>query len=125
MESVHTTAAVTNHLESAILPALGHLGIGSVLRADVARCFHKFGRRWPGGANRCHEILRSMFGCVSPLGRCLEAADRAPVEAGGMRGTVVNFEIVVCFSLFQSCVRNTGAGTVVEPSFLCAVALGG
>ena len=48
-----------SYLNSAILPALGHLRIGSIARGDVARFFHEYGRRKPGGANRCHEILRT------------------------------------------------------------------
>ena len=122
-----TTAAVTSYLESAFLPALGHLRVGSVVRADVARFFHEYGRRKPGGANRCHEILRSMFGGASAWGHRPETADRAPVETGRMRGAVVilAIAIVVYFSPYQSCVRNTDAGTVNDPAFRCAVALGG
>ena len=43
------------YLNSAMLPALGHLRVGSVVRADIARFFHEYGRRKPGGANRSHE----------------------------------------------------------------------
>ena len=42
--------------------------LGSVVRADVAPFFHECGRRKPGGANRCREILRSMFGCAVAWG---------------------------------------------------------
>lgn len=45
----------------AILPALGHLRVGSVVRADIVRFFREYGRRKPGGANRSHEILHNMF----------------------------------------------------------------
>ena len=55
------TDAVMSYLDSAILPALGQLRIGSVVRADVARFFHEYGRTRPGGANRCDEILRTIF----------------------------------------------------------------
>ena len=37
---------------------------GSIAGADVARFSHEYGRRKPGGANRCHEILRTMFDCA-------------------------------------------------------------
>ena len=52
------------YLNSAILHALGHLRVGSVVRADIARFFHEYGRRKPGGANRSHVILRNMFDCA-------------------------------------------------------------
>ena len=51
-----TVTATMSYLNSAILPALGHLRVGAVVRADVARFFHEYGRRKPGGANRCHDI---------------------------------------------------------------------
>ena len=56
-----TRAAVTSYLNSAILPAIGLLRVDAVTRADIARWFHQYGQRRPGGANRCHEILGSMF----------------------------------------------------------------
>ncbi len=69
-----TVKATMSYLNSAILPALGHLRVGSIARADVARFFHGYGRRRPGGANRCHEILRAMFDCAAGWGRRPEAA---------------------------------------------------
>ena len=57
-----------------ILPALGHLRVGSVVRADIARFFHEYGRRKPGGANRSHEILRNMFDYAIAWGHRSEAA---------------------------------------------------
>ena len=63
-----------SYLNSAILPALGHLRVGSVVRADIARFFHEYGRRKPGGANRSHEILRNMFDCAIAWGHRPEAA---------------------------------------------------
>ena len=63
-----------SYLKSAILPALGHVHVGPVVRADIARFFHKYGRRKPGGANRSHEILRSMFDCAIAWGHRPEAA---------------------------------------------------
>ena len=44
-----TVAATLSYFNSAILPALGHLRVGAVVRADVARFFHEYGRRKPGG----------------------------------------------------------------------------
>ncbi|MDE0147261.1 MAG: tyrosine-type recombinase/integrase [Rhodospirillaceae bacterium] len=69
-----TVAATMSYLDSAILPALGHLRVGSVVRADIARFFHEYGRRKPGGANRSHDILRNMFDCASAWGHRPEAA---------------------------------------------------
>ncbi|MDD9980459.1 MAG: hypothetical protein OXU81_03720 [Gammaproteobacteria bacterium] len=40
-----TKATVVIFLDSAILPALGHLRLGSIARADVARFFHEYGHR--------------------------------------------------------------------------------
>ena len=69
-----TVKATMSYLNSAILPALGHLRVGSVVRADVARFFHEYGRRKPGGANRSHDILRNMFDCAIAWGHRPEAA---------------------------------------------------
>ena len=69
-----TVKATLSYLNSAILPALGHLRVGSVVRADIARFFHEYGRRKPGGANRSHEILRNMFDCAMAWGHRPEAA---------------------------------------------------
>ncbi len=69
-----TVKATLSYLNSAILPALGHLRVGSVVRADIARFFHEYGRRKPGGANRSHEILRNMFDCAIAWGHRPEAA---------------------------------------------------
>ena len=69
-----TVAATMSYLDSAILPAIGHLRVGSVVRADIARFFHEYGRRKPGGANRSHEILRNMFDCAIAWGHRPEAA---------------------------------------------------
>ncbi len=69
-----TVKATLSYLNSAILPALGHLRVGSVMRADNARLFHKYGRRKPGGANRSHDILRNVFDCAIAWGHRPEAA---------------------------------------------------
>ena len=69
-----TVKATRSYLNSAILPALGHLRVGSVVRADIARFFHEYGRRKPGGANRSHDILRTMFDCAIAWGHRPEAA---------------------------------------------------
>ena len=44
--------ATMSYPNSVILPALGHLRIGAVVPGDVARFFHEYGRRKPGGADR-------------------------------------------------------------------------
>ncbi len=44
------------------------------MRADIARHFHEYGRRKPGGANRSHDILRNMFDCAIARGYRSEAA---------------------------------------------------
>ena len=72
--------ATMSYLNSAILPALGHLRIGAVVRADVARFFHEYGRRKPGGANRSHEILRNMFDCAIALGHRMGPSARGRRE---------------------------------------------
>ena len=66
--------ATLSYLDSAILPALGHLRVGSIVRADIARFFHEYGRRKPGGANRSHDILRNRFDCAIAWGHRAEAA---------------------------------------------------
>ena len=66
--------ATLSYLNSAILPVLGHLRVGSMVRADIARFFHEYGRRKPGGANRSHDILRNMFDCAIAWGHRPEAA---------------------------------------------------
>ena len=69
-----TVKATLSYLNSAILPALGHLRVGSVVRADIARFFHEYGRGKPGGANRSHDILRNMFDCAIAWGHRPEVA---------------------------------------------------
>ena len=69
-----TRDSIMSYLDSAVLPALGHLRVSAVARADVARFFHGYGRRRPGGANRCYEILRTMFDCAIAWGHRPEAA---------------------------------------------------
>ena len=69
-----TVETILIYLNCAILPALGHLRVGSVVRADIARFFHAYGRGRPGGANRCHEILRNLFDCAIAWGHRPEAA---------------------------------------------------
>ena len=46
-----TRRAHADGMRRFILPAIGHLRVGSVVRADIARFFHEYGRRKPGGAN--------------------------------------------------------------------------
>ena len=69
-----TVKTTLRYLNSAVLPALGHLRVDSVVRADIARFFHEYGHRKPGGANRSHDILRNMFDCAIAWGHRLEAA---------------------------------------------------
>ena len=69
-----TVAATMSYLNSAILPALGHLRVGSVVRADIAGFFYEYGRRKPGGANRSHDILRNLFDCAIARGHGPDAA---------------------------------------------------
>ncbi|GEM_PF-4326034 len=69
-----TLKPTMSHLNGAILPAPGHLRVGSVVRADIARFFHEYGRRKPGGANRSHDILRNLFNCAIAWGHRPEAA---------------------------------------------------
>ena len=45
-----------------------------MVRADIARFFHGYGRRKPGGANRLRDILRNMFDCAIAWGHRPEAA---------------------------------------------------
>ena len=63
-----------SYLKGAILPALGQLRVGAVVRTDIARFFHGYGRRKPGGANRSHDILRTMFDYAIAWGHRPEAA---------------------------------------------------
>ena len=76
-----TVKATLSYLNSAILPALGHLRVGSVVRADIARFFHDYGRKKPGGTNRSHEILRNMFDCAIAWGHRPEADSPVCVAA--------------------------------------------
>ena len=69
-----TRAAVTSYLNSAIPPAIGHLRVDAVKRADIARWFHHYGRRRPGGANVGHSILRTMFARAIDWGHRPESA---------------------------------------------------
>ena len=69
-----THAATKSYLRHAILPALGALRVDAVTRAAVARWFHEYGRRRPGGANRAHAILRDMFARAITWGHRPEAA---------------------------------------------------
>ena len=57
----------------------------AIARADVARLFHEYGRRKPGGANRCHEILRTMFDCAAAWGHRPEAAGNPCTGIGRYR----------------------------------------
>ena len=54
------------------LPGARHAG--GRPRGDIARFFHEYGRRKPGGANRSHDILRNLFDCAIAWGHQAEAA---------------------------------------------------
>lgn len=69
-----TRKSVASYLGSTILPALGGLRVDAVTSVDVARFIYTYGRTKPGGANRCHEILRAMFNCAVSWGYRTEAA---------------------------------------------------
>ena len=69
-----THRMVETYLRCSILPALGSLRIDAVTRTDVARWFHAYGRHNPGGANRCHSILRDMFSRAMDWGHRPESA---------------------------------------------------
>jgi len=69
-----TRAAVTSYLNSAILPAIGHLRVDAVNRADIARWFHHYDQHRPGGANVGHSILRTMFARAIDWGHRPESA---------------------------------------------------
>ena len=70
----NTRRMVETYLRSSILPALGSVRVDAAARTDVARWFHAYGRRHPGGANRCHAILRDMFARAADWGHRPEAA---------------------------------------------------
>ena len=69
-----TRKSTAAYLGSAILPALGHIRVDALTHADVARFFHEYGRAKPGGANRCHEILRAILNDAISRGHRPEAA---------------------------------------------------
>ncbi|MCY4221953.1 MAG: site-specific integrase [Thiotrichales bacterium] len=69
-----TRQMLETYLSSAILPALGEISIGTAARVDVAPWFHAYGRSSPGGANRCHAILRDMFSRAVDWGYRSESA---------------------------------------------------
>jgi len=57
--------SVTIYLRVTLLPAFGDMPLE---RADVARWFHDYGERRPGGANRALAILSNMFICARNWG---------------------------------------------------------
>lgn len=63
-----SVTATMSYLNSAMPPVLGQLLDGSVVRVDIARFFHVYGRRRPDGANQGHDILRNMFDCANAWG---------------------------------------------------------
>ena len=69
-----TRQVVESYLRSSVLPDLGAIRIGAASRTDVAPWFHAYGRSSPGGANRCHAILRDMFSRAVDWGYRCESA---------------------------------------------------
>ena len=61
-----------SYLNSAILPAIGHLRVGAVVRADIACFFHEYGRRKPG---RFSERTAVMIYCAT----CSTAQSRGAI----------------------------------------------
>jgi len=60
--------AVKIYLRVTLLPAFGDISLDRIRRADVARWFHDYGERRPGGANRALAILGNMFICARDWG---------------------------------------------------------
>ncbi|MCY3702808.1 MAG: hypothetical protein OXG16_09025 [Rhodospirillales bacterium] len=81
---------VTSYLNSAILPAIGHLRVDAVKRADIARWFHHYGQRRLGGANVGHRSCAPCSPAPSTggtVGRAPETPARgSPVSADRPRG---------------------------------------
>ena len=77
--------ATNDYLNRAIRLAIAHLRVGSVMRADIARFCHEFGRRKPGDANRSHDLLRNMFDCLTAWDQRLEAAGKPCIGIVGDR----------------------------------------
>lgn len=56
------------YLRSTLLPFFGDMTLDQITTADVARWFHDYGRRRPGGANRALAIIGNMFQCARDWG---------------------------------------------------------
>ena len=63
-----------SYLSSATLPAISHVRVGSVVQTNIARFFHKHGRRKPGRGPQPCDILHNMFDCAIEWGHRPEAA---------------------------------------------------
>ncbi len=60
--------SVNIYLRVTLLPAFGDMPLDRIQRADVARWFHDYSERRPGGANRALAILGNMFICAHNWG---------------------------------------------------------
>ncbi|MEM8948916.1 MAG: tyrosine-type recombinase/integrase [Pseudomonadota bacterium] len=49
------------YLRNTLMPFFEAMPIDGIVTADVARWYHDYGGKWPGGANRALAILRDMF----------------------------------------------------------------
>jgi len=51
-----------------LLPAFRRQQLAAITRPDVARWFHRYSEKSPGGANRALSILKNMFHCAKDWG---------------------------------------------------------
>lgn len=56
-----TLQCYDSYLRTALLPAFGRKRLIEITRVEVARWFHRYSRRTPGGANRAFDVLKEMF----------------------------------------------------------------
>ncbi|MDH3663576.1 MAG: site-specific integrase [Alphaproteobacteria bacterium] len=64
--------SVEVYLRCTLLPAFQDMPLDRIRRADVAKWFHDYGERRPGGANRALAILSNMFNCARDWGLLTE-----------------------------------------------------
>lgn len=62
-----SVAADERNLRNHVVPALGHLKLADIVRADVAR-FHNAMKETPGAANRCLALLSKIFNLAEKWG---------------------------------------------------------
>ncbi|MGQ0621393.1 MAG: tyrosine-type recombinase/integrase [Panacagrimonas sp.] len=56
-----TLQSYDSYMKSTLLPAFRRKRLSEITRATVARWFHKYSRRAPGGANRALDVLKELF----------------------------------------------------------------